>query len=131
MANMLKTRLLYAILTCACVCLLGPTGCGGKKGTDVTGKLVLPAGVQLAENDSINIRFIPQKEDKTGKGGGSGGVSPTDLSFTVKDIAPGKYKISVNIQPYPGSEQVKHAAAFAPLNKTFEAENTPLTYEVT
>jgi hypothetical protein len=131
MANMLKTHLLYVILTCACVCLLGPAGCSAKKEVSVSGKLVLPADLERAENDGITIQFVPQDKSDTSVQSVRSGASSRDLTIAPTAIYPGKYKIAVAFQPYPGPEQAKRTALLAPVNKAFEAANTPLTYEVT
>src|SRR5262245_47019204 len=74
-------------------------GCSSDKKVTVSGKLVLPPGVTLAENDSVQLIFA--REDDKEKTGGAATVNPTDLSFSTT-LAPGKYKIGVTFQPYPG-----------------------------
>jgi len=128
---MLKTRLLCVILTCPCVCLLGPAGCSAKKEVSVSGKLVLPADLELVENDGITIQFVPQEKSDTSVQSVLAGVSSRDHTIPPTAIYPGKYKIKVAFQPYPGPEQAKRTAILAPVNKAFEAASTPLTYEVT
>src|SRR5262249_10642486 len=93
------------------------------------GKLVPPPKVALKESDSVSVNFVPV--EKTGKTAAAT-VSQKDMTFVCKDVSPGKYKIAVQFQAYPGSkDNEKHAASLASVNKKFEASTTPLSYEVT
>lgn len=130
---MLRTLRLSPLLVCATLALLVLPGCG-KKGAPVKGKLVLPPEVKLADNDTVKVTFIP---DKTGAEGYSGKVSPSDLSFVVdsgnkKGVQPGKYKVAVSIQPYPGGEgTAERKQKLQPLNSAYDPGTTKLTYDVT
>src|SRR5262245_15945875 len=76
-------------------------GCGSSaKPVTVTGKLVLPKQVKLAETDSVIVTFTPEEATKPG---GTGTVNPKDLTFTAS-VPPGKYKVSVTFQPYAGEK---------------------------
>jgi hypothetical protein len=115
------------------ICLAsGPVGCGSKKGVTVKGKVVLPPNVKLDKEDSINLRFVPTKRDKTGKSGTGGSVSPSDLTFTIKDVEPGSYKIGATFSAYPGKDNKEREKSFMRLNKEFDPEeSSKLTFEVT
>src|SRR5439155_23373531 len=127
---MLKTGLRLWLLVCILICLVGSVGCSGKKGIVVKGKVVLPAGVQLDKNDSVSVRIVPESKDKSGKGGASAGVNVSDLTFTLKDVAPGKYKAGATFSTYGSTKQ--HEAEFKKLNEKYDPEgSSPLTYEVT
>jgi hypothetical protein len=128
---MMKTGFWQLVLASTLVCLTGIAGCGSKKGSVVNGKVVLPAGAHLDKDDSGTITFVPEKADKSGKGGGAGPINPSDLTFFARDIAPGKYKIKVNLSAYPGKENEKRAKVLEGINQHFDDANTKLTYEVT
>jgi len=100
----------------------------------VSGTVAFPSSVKLAENDTVSVGFVPA-------GGGQGITAKfnnADQSFnfeqtaeTLGGIPPGKYKIVVKVTPYagmPGSD--KRKSALDPLNKKFDADASPLTYEV-
>lgn len=131
---MLYPRLCRLFLALFSLTLLLATGCGVGKGTPVSGKLVLPQGMQLAENDSVELVFFP--DDPKVKRGATGTVKPADQSFVVNTsettgVLPGKYKISVRITPYMGAPGMdKRRLALEPLNKKFEQATTPLTFDV-
>jgi hypothetical protein len=126
---MQKIALTRWLLVAALVCLAGPVGCG-KKGSTVTGKIVLPADIKLDKTDSGNVRFVPTERALKGKGGG-GSLKIDDQSFEAKDLAPGEYKIEVTLQAYPGQENKKRAEVYEAFNKKFDGENTKLKYTVT
>ena len=108
--------------------LLTLSGCGARTVT-VKGTLVPPPNVPLKDDDSVVISFVPDGAE------GSGGVAsytPATKSFVVKsadgkDMAPGKYKIKVEINPYPGQPNDQHAAALADLNNKYGSGS--LSYE--
>jgi hypothetical protein len=126
------SRLLRVIiLPTACLGLLTLSGCGSRTVT-VKGTLAPPPNVQLQDDDSVSINFVPDG------GEGSGGLAiytPANKSFVVKSadgkgIAHGKYKVVVNITPYPGQGSEQRANAFAELNGRFGPQGA-LTYDVT
>ncbi len=108
-------------------------GCGGPTPVPLSGKVVLPSGVKLADTDSVTVVFVPEEGDQSK--GENATLSPKDLSFSAK-VVPGKYKIAVNVQIYPGS-----AGAMKETNAknkelslvfgSFSSGSTPLHYEVT
>jgi len=115
--------------------LLLVAGCGPGKGTPVSGTLVLPDGIQLADNDGVDLTFAPQ--DPNIKKGGKGIVKPADKTFTANSVEttgllPGQYKITVRITPYQGMpDSAKRGVALEPLNKKYgELEKTPLTIDI-
>ncbi len=58
-------------------------------------------------------------------------VNVKDMSFEMKDIVPGKYKIGISITPYAGEKgSEKRAPAFDALNKAFAPTATSLSFEV-
>ena len=131
---MLQTGRPRTILASACLCLLVLSGCSTKPRATVNGTLVLPAGITLADDDTVQITFDPEDNSSPAT---QAQVTPKEKSFVVKGtdgkgILAGKYKVAVQITPYlgmPGSQ--KHAASFDDINKTFGATSSSLTYEVT
>jgi hypothetical protein len=129
---MLKTGFRLWLLVAALICLVGPVGCGGKKGSTVNGKLVLPPNLQVDKTDTGDVRLIPETRDKSGKGGATANFNGSDLTFTLKDVAPGKYKVGVTLTPYPGKENKERDATFKKINHQYDVEGgSKLTYEVT
>ncbi len=110
--------------------LLGTiVGCSSKRAVPISGTLVLPAGVKVVDNDTINVGFVAQQQ---GDEGSAASASPTDLTFKAKQTVPGKYKVTVSITPYPGEKNSEaRAAQFEALNKKYAPASTPLNYEVT
>lgn len=118
----------HRLVAAASLALVLVLGCGGGKTVTVSGKLVLPPKVKLAETDSIAVTFAP--EDKDGKSA-SATVSPKDLTFNAQ-VPPGKYKIGVTVQPYAGTKDAE--ARTKEINAvigSFDAAATALRYEVT
>jgi len=75
------------------------SGCTSAKTVTVTGKVVLPPKVKVAETDSITVTFV--REDDPSASGGSAAASPPGLTFET-NMRPGKYKVSVRVQAYAG-----------------------------
>jgi hypothetical protein len=104
-------------------------GCGGPKPVNLEVKVVFPSSIKVEEKDSIQVRFIGEG-DLQGKGG-AGLASPSSLSFTSKELLPGKYKVSVQLSPYagiPGSD--KRSRALEPFNESFGEKKTPLSVDI-
>jgi predicted small lipoprotein YifL len=122
-----------SVLVSVAVCLLVLAGCG-KKNAIVNGKIILPANIKLIESDRGKIIFVP--EDKNAPAS-SATISSSDNSFVVngpanKGVPLGKYKITVQLQPYPGEKgSEKRSDLFARLNDKYDPEVSKLTYEVT
>lgn len=79
-------------------------GCGDSKmakTVDVNGKVVLPPGIKLTANDTTTVTFIPDGDAKNQ--GGTGVINGAGSTFTAK-LPPGKYKVTVQVQPYPGEK---------------------------
>jgi hypothetical protein len=132
MSHQLFSRSLLVVFG---VALLASTGCGPSKGAPVTGKVVLPAKVKLAEQDQIEVTFAP--DDPKVKWGATGTATPPGLTFTLKTaegtgVQPGKYKVGIQVKPYPGSPDYgKRKQAFDDLfNKKYEVGTTTLTFQV-
>jgi hypothetical protein len=125
---MRHTVLVRALAISMCFGLLFVAGCP-QRTVNLSGKLVLPAKVSLADNDSVTIALAPESE------GGKAGVascSKADMAFTIKDITPGKYKISVSINTYPGEKDKNRPELFKPLNAKYgNPKTTPLNFEAT
>ena len=125
------SRLLHVrILPTLCLGLLALSGCGSRTVT-VKGNLVPPPNVELKEGDTATINFVP---DGAQGGGGVGIYSPADKSFVVRSadgqgMAPGKYKVTVTLTPYPGAQSEQRAATFTEVNNKYSSGS--LTYEVT
>lgn len=103
-------------------------GCGGgAQQKKLTGKVILPTNVKIVENDAINLTFAPDSKGTTVVAE----VSSKDLTFSTQ-IPPGKYRVAVQITPYPGEkDSEKRATAFEKFNDTYNSNNTKLNYEVT
>jgi len=133
---MFRSLLSRALPALVGVVLLVSAGCGPGKGTPVSGKVVPPAGVKLADEDQIEINFVP--DDPKVKRGAGGTAKPPGLTFTVAmsegpGMLPGKYKVTVRITPYAGSPgfQERKQRLDDLLNKKFgEVGTTPLSFEV-
>jgi len=125
---MLRLSPFRLLLTFCALSLLAVAGCSGKKPVTVKGTVILPTGVQMANEDLISVTFEPETKGDKPVGAKA---SITDKSFTGK-LVPGKYKVSVQLMPYsgsPGSEQRK--AQLQTYNKVFGAIDTKMTCEVT
>ena len=121
--------------TAVSLCLLGVVGCGGGRPT-VKGTLTLPPTVQLKDNDSVQVMFIPADPNAKEVGAGIATYDPANKTFVAKaadgkGLVPGKYKVSVSITPYPGSEDSGSTRADDIANALSNAANANLTYEVT
>jgi hypothetical protein len=124
-------RLLLPVLAFGVLAL---SGCG-TSGVPVKGKLVLPSGYTLQETDSVQVNFQPD----SGKGkAATATVNAKDGTFDLvsggaaKGVAPGKYKVIVQITPYAGmTDSIKRASAFESLNRKYDQAASTLTYEVT
>jgi hypothetical protein len=121
------SRLVAAVTAALALAVL--SGCGGSKKTvTVSGKVVMPK-VKLMDTDSITVTFTP--EDNPTAPGGTSSVSPKDLAFSV-NVAPGKYKVAVTVQGYPGEKgSDKRDSEFANYFGKYGTGVTPLRYEVT
>jgi hypothetical protein len=110
--------------------LLFVAGCGGQKTVTVAGKLVLPANVKLADNDSVSIAFV--NDDKPGLNAHSV-FTPGDSSFECKTaVSNVKYKVVVTLQPYMGTpDKEKRAGSLEAVNKKFGRDGSTLFYETT
>jgi hypothetical protein len=121
-------------LLCCFALTLSLAGCGSVPRGKVKGKVVLPQGVKLEKDDSLQVIFVtegPSPESAAGK------VDPSDLTFHVeggegKGVPAGKVKVSVTCTPYagnPGSQErkIKLDKLFDP----FVASKTPLSVELT
>lgn len=104
-------------------------GCGGGPSpVEVNGKVVLPAGIKLEKDDSFSITLSPTEGDK---GGAVSDVSKESLTFEIKKAVPGKYKVAIDLTPYPNPGYEKRKGAIEALTSKFNLRQTTLTYEVT
>jgi hypothetical protein len=121
----------FTLLCCAGACSLA--GCGGKS-VKVNGKVVLPASVTLAPDDTLEVTLVP--EDPA-QGGVAGKVDPSTLAFTVVGnssvkLPPGRYKVAVACYPDTSNPDAeKRSQAFAKLFGPFDISETPLQVELT
>jgi hypothetical protein len=129
------TSLRWFAWLCCCYGVFFVAGCSSQKGATIQGKVVLPTGVQLKDNDAMSIILAPV--EATVAAGGTGTVKIPDLTFTIagndgKGVPPGKYKVGATCVPYDrgaeGAQRKKQLeAAFAP----FSLEKTTLTVDLT
>ena len=111
------------------LCLILVSGCDSGKGVTVSGKLILPRNMKLAETDSVSVTFIP--EDNAKAGGAVATVNPSTLTFDTA-VKPGKYKVAVTVQPYAGTpDSDKRGRAFSDALGMYSAGGSALSYEVT
>jgi hypothetical protein len=109
------------------VCVPAVAGCGKQRVT-VKGTLVLPANIQPAKDDHVSITFEPEEK---GVKAAQAKFTVSDQSFVAQGVYPGRNRISVKIDPYPGNPgSTERAAHFARLNRAFEPGSTKLTHEV-
>jgi hypothetical protein len=130
--NLLSRSLLGGIA----LTLLLLAGCGGKKTVPLKGKLVLPQGFTVAQNDSVQIVFVPE-----GAAPGPGNpqpvavYNPSDSTFVVtagkaSGVPPGRYKIAVQITGYPGGADAQRAKVLEGINGAYDQKASKMTYEV-
>jgi hypothetical protein len=104
-------------------------GCGdATTPRKVTVKVVLPSDTKLQDTDTLVVVFTPEGNGTAVTAQGNA----KDGTFTT-EVLPGKYKLSVGVQPYPGSkDDEKRRESFdKKLNKQYSAGSTKLSYEVT
>jgi len=114
------------------------TGCGGIKTVPVKGKLVLPQGLTVGQNDTVQIVFVLDEAPSSGKAAPQpvAEYNPSDSTFTASlpkksGIPPGKYKVTVQISGYPNQqENPKRKEYIETLNEKFSPKNTTLSCEV-
>jgi hypothetical protein len=103
-------------------------GCSAQ-GVTVSGKVIFPPAAKLVDSDAAQITFLPEAPAAAGKS--SAVKIAMDGSFTCSDLLPGKYKLVVNLMPYPGSrDQAKRKALFDRLDRTYDAQHSKLIDEV-
>jgi hypothetical protein len=107
-------------------------GCGS--GATLQGTVTFPPEMQLNDNDSVLISFVP--EDLKGPTFPAvflqGANSFVAEGVAKKGLLPGRYKIVVEVHPYPGRpDSAERSAFFAQFNQSYMAGVTPLNYEVT
>lgn len=125
----LPIRIVLVLPLLAVVALTGCSG-GAKSSVTLSGKVVLPNNVKLADNDNVTITFLP--EDK-GDLPAAAVISKDSGTFESKTtVSKAKYKITVRIEPYMGSPDAeKRAASFDSVNNAFSRDATKLSYETT
>jgi hypothetical protein len=102
-------------------------GCGTKKQVTLTGKLILPPNIKLAEKEMVQITFTPVDEGEKPVGAQ---FTNSDMSFICKNIVPGKYKVSVSLGFYKGMPDMeKREYEFKQFNKS-HTEKMNLTFDV-
>jgi hypothetical protein len=123
--------------------VLGVAGCG-KQGVPVQGSIVFPSGLKLANDDVVDLAFVPV--EKKGGTGAAAAVNTAARTFVAnigeaKGVLPGKYTITVQILPNPkdamkdtkaltDADHVKRAAVAA-FNKIYDLTHSKLSCEVT
>jgi hypothetical protein len=125
-------RPLAALTSAAALCLLAAAGCGPSR-QSIKGTVVLPAGASLGEGDAVSINFVP--EDRANPTG-YGAFSAADRSFVVRGasdgvsgLPPGKYKITVSVNVYPGPDSDQRRAAWEAVNESYNTDHSKLNYE--
>ena len=114
----------------ACLGLFFLAGCSESTVT-VNGKLIPPADVRIEKTDSVNVAFTP--DPPGGKGKAWVGVfSPGENTFVGKEVVPGTYKVTVQIEPYRGEkDSEKRSEAMKDMNVWFSGDNSKLKTEIT
>ena len=108
--------------------LLLLAGCGGPTQLPVTGKVVLPDKAKLVETDTVTLVFTPEEGDASYSENANASVK--DLTFKA-NLRPGKYKISVTVQPYAGQGSRERPKELAQQFGGYSPASTPLRCEIT
>jgi hypothetical protein len=122
---------IFAILCCAAA--ISHAGCGGSTGATVKGKVVLPAGVELLEDDSL---YLGLSSTETGGTSTGGKIDPKALTFAIdgpggKGLPAGKYKVTVTFTPYAGRpESAKRKETIDKLLAPFSGDKSQLTIDL-
>jgi hypothetical protein len=129
MVTMLQTPLRRLSFSVLGTCLLLLAGCGGTRTVNVSGKLNLPDNLKLVSDDAVNVILVPV--DSGAKANNYTAKVENDHTFICRSVVPGKYKVTANFEAYPGKPgSAQRNENFKILNKTFDKNNSPLTYEV-
>jgi hypothetical protein len=119
---------LFAYLVVA-VSLLPLAGCS--RGSTVSGTVEFPTGLKPADNEALEIAFAPVTKGQ--QKGGLAQFSSSDDTFECRELAPGKYKITVKLSIItpPKEDPKKRIAEITQFNKRFDQSNSTLLYDVT
>ncbi|MBP3954605.1 hypothetical protein J8F10_04815 [Gemmata sp. G18] len=127
-----RTLSLSRVTASLSLALMLLAGCGSPAPVAVSGKITMPPKTKLVDTDIVTLVFEP--EDKESGKSENATASLKDLSFTAK-LVPGKYKIGVTVQVYPGQGGQKESAdrsrEFQQQFGGFSINSTPLRLEVT
>ena len=104
-------------------------GCG-RRYASVSGSLLLPESLKLADTDVVQVIFHP---DAKGEKAGLGVVNRAEKTYVCNDIVPGgKYKVSVRIDPALGMpETPKRMPMIDEFNKSHDLAGTKLHFNAT
>jgi hypothetical protein len=123
-------RLTSCLLTLFATSVLLLSGCsGGEQLIPLSGTVVLPDGVVLGPDDFVQVVFIPT--DLLIKSG-AGRAKSSDKTFEVmtgptKGLAPGSYKVMVQIELYAGADPNLASYVYG-FNTRFAPNTTKLNY---
>jgi hypothetical protein len=108
------------------------SGCGDGVSRSSVKVTVTSSKVKLEDVDSISIGFVADGGENALASG-----NPNKQPLTARPqageatgVKPGKYKITVQITPYPGMATPEHAQQLQQLSSQYDATNTKLTHEV-
>lgn len=125
---MIASALRRAPLAIVGAAALTLAGCG-THGVTVSGKVLFPPSTKLNDTDTAQITFLPDAASTASKMVAA--TIAADGTFTCKDIQPGKYKLVVNLMPYPGSpDHAKRMGIFERLDRTYDQQHSKLIEEV-
>jgi hypothetical protein len=101
------------------------SGCGGGKGAKVKGKLILPAGVTPAAEDTVQVTLVGKDANFAMQAKSTEGGNYSFETAGKEGVPPGEYKVAVMVRGYPGAKQAP-PAGYDKINREFSEQVTPL-----
>ena len=110
------------------------TGCGDGVSRSAVKVTVTSSKVKLEDTDSISVGFVA---DGAGGENALASGNPHKQPLTARPqasegtgVKPGKYKVTVQVTPYPGLSQAEHQQELQQISSQYDPTNSKLMYEV-